>query len=373
MGTHSTIFVVDDDIESRELIELMLGQFYEVETFSSAQACLDRLPAQIPDFFVLDVSMPGIDGFSLCRILRENPATRHVPVIFASGLLDLDSHLAGYDAGGDDFVIKPLNFPELKQKMDVLLRLREQASSLRQQIDDSELLTSLILSNLDEYAVLVKFLRALNGCEQYGDISTAMFEMLDAFHLDGVLQFRVDTYNLTINKQGEMRPIEASIINQIRDMGSVVTYKARSAYNFGYVSLMVYNMPQSDPELCGRLRDHFAIAVETANSRVTAIAERQENNRTKSEIALMLSEVGSAAQLLKQRYSEAHAEGSQRMTDMLHALDGEFTALGMSEFQEESIKDSVRSMAERLVELFDLSDPTEQILNKLLNGLGEVL
>lgn len=373
MGSHNTIFVVDDDLDSRELIELMLGQFYEVETFASAQACLDRLPAQVPDFFLLDVSMPGMDGFSLCRILREDATTSHVPVIFASGLVDLDSHLAGYDAGGDDFVVKPLNFPELKQKMDVLLRLREQASSLRQQIDDSELLTSLILSNLDEYAVLVKFLRSLNGCEQYADIARALVEMLNAFHLDGVVQFRLDAFELTINKEGEVRPIEASIINQIRDMGTVVTYKARSAYNFEHISLMVYNMPLADSDLCGRLRDHLAIAVETANSRVAAIAAHLENSRTKGEIALLLREVGDAAQQLTQRYGKAHVEGSQRMQEMLLALDGEFATLGMREFQEESIKGAVRRMAEQLVELFDFSEATEKVLDDLSRRLGETL
>lgn len=373
MESHNTIFVVDDDLDSRELIELMLGQFYEVEIFASAQACLDRLETLVPDFFLLDVSMPDMDGFSLCRILRESAATRHVPIIFASGLVDLDSHLAGYDAGGDDFVVKPLNFPELKQKMDVLLRLREQASSLRQQIDDSELLTSLILSSLDEYAVLVKFLRALNGCEQYADIARAVVDMLDAFHLDGVVQFRLDAFELTINKLGEVRPIEASIINQIREMGSVVTYKARSAYNFEHISLMVFNMPQADPDLCGRLRDHLAIAVETANSRVTAIAAHLENNRTKGEIALMLREVGDIAEQLKQRYEEAHAEGSKSMEEMLLALDSEFATLGMREFQEDSIKGAVRRMAERQIELYDLSETTEKILCNLSQRLGDAL
>ena len=152
-------------------------------------------------------------------------------------------------------------------------------------------MTSLILSNLDEYAVLVKFLRDLNSLDTVKEVAERALQLLGAYHLDGVIQLRLDRFELTLNPRGEVRQLESSILTHVKGMGSVVEYQKRAAFNYQRVSLLVNNMPTVDPDLCGRLRDHLAIATETIDARLLSIETRDKREAAKSNINEMFSKL----------------------------------------------------------------------------------
>jgi CheY-like chemotaxis protein len=373
MDHEYTLFIVDDVDANRCLIESTFGQLYDVESFDSGATCIERMAEKLPDLFMLDIDMPEMDGYALCQYIRRQPACSAVPVIFISGLDDLESRLAGYDAGGDDFIVKPIKFAELKQKVAALRRRGEDKSSLRHQLEDSDRLATLVMSNLDEYAVLVKFLRSLNACDGYREIADASLNMLKTYHLDGVLQFRLPGFELTLNVAGEVRPLEASIINQVRSLGTIATYKNRTAFNFDRVSLLVNNMPLDDPDLCGRLRDHLAIAAETVDAKLQATLTCQESAGTKAEIAGLLHALSNTVHAFSEKYERARYQGSDTMRTMLADLDAEFSSLGMLEAHEESVRQIIRSKTDQLIEIFDFSAETQRTLNDLSARLGRTL
>lgn len=373
MDHEYTLFVVDDVEASRRLVESTFGQLYNVESFASGAACIERMAAQLPDIFLLDVDMPEMDGYALCQYIKAQSASRSIPVVFISGLDDLEARLAGYDAGGDDFIVKPFKFAELRQKVAVLRRMDEGKSSLRHQLDDSEMLATLVMSNLDEYAVLVSFLRSLNSCDGYRAIAEATLKMLKAYRLDGALQFRLPGFELTLNVAGEVRPLEASIISQVRSLGTIATYRNRTVFNFDQVSVLVNNMPLSDPELCGRLRDHLAIAVETVDSRLLATRTHEENAGTKEDISSLLYTLSAAVHGFGEKYEKARYQGSENTRMMLSELDVELSSLGMLEAQEVSIRQIVQSRTDALVDIFDFSAETEKTLNHLSARLSRAV
>ena len=373
MGQDFTIFAVDDVETNRRMIELAFGKLYNVESFESGAQCLARLEEKIPDLFLLDVDMPEMDGYTLCRQLKSLPGSRNVPSIFISGLDDLESRLTGYDAGGDDFIVKPYKVAELKQKIDVLRRMHQEKSSLKNQLADSDMLTSLVLSNLDEYAILVKFLRALNTCEKPADVAEAILAMLKSYQLQGALQFRLPKSELTINHEGEVSPLQASIINHVRSQGAIAEFKNRAAFNYGRVSVLVNNMPLHDPDLCGRLRDHLAIAVETVDAKIMAILTHQESSHTKHEIAAMLHTLETTVAGFSEKYEKARFLGSETTREMLNDLDAEFASLGMSESHEEIISAIIRARTDQLIQIFDFGAETEKTLKDLSTQLGSTL
>ena len=167
MNENFTVFSVDDSEFDRRLLQSALARDYRVESFATAEACLTRLgeDGARADLFLLDVDLPGMDGYSLCRRLREQACGKGAAVIFISALNDLESRMEGFDAGGTDFMAKPINLRELRQKIETAHRLSSERRTLASRVAESETLTSLILSNLDEYVVLIKFLRALNECD----------------------------------------------------------------------------------------------------------------------------------------------------------------------------------------------------------------
>lgn len=124
MHTQSTILIVDDDPIGRETLDALLtGQGYHIVFATSGAEALQQAPGITPDLILLDVMMPGMDGFEVCRRLRTHPMLSEVPVIMVTALDDQASRLQGIEAGADDFISKPFNRTELRARVHTIIRL----------------------------------------------------------------------------------------------------------------------------------------------------------------------------------------------------------------------------------------------------------
>jgi two-component system, sensor histidine kinase and response regulator len=127
------ILVVDDTLQNRLLAEARLVTAgYRVSQAASGEEGLAAFAAQPPDLVLLDVRMPGLDGFDTLVRLRELPNGRDVPVVFLTALDDEDTHRRALEGGADDFLTKPLRPTELLIRVRSLLRLREAMRSLHE-------------------------------------------------------------------------------------------------------------------------------------------------------------------------------------------------------------------------------------------------
>lgn len=129
-NAESTILLVDDNPANLTvLLEQLLAQGFQLMVAESGESALERVSYRKPDIILLDVRMPGIDGYETCRRLKATPDTAAIPVIFLSALNDADDKVQGFRAGGVDFIAKPMDFSE------VLLRIHTQLSLARLQQD----------------------------------------------------------------------------------------------------------------------------------------------------------------------------------------------------------------------------------------------
>jgi len=373
MSNDYSIFVVDDDRTTRLLLNAMLGNIYTVECFDAAEACMHRLNEQRPDLFLLDVGLPGLDGYELCRHIKANPLTAQVPVVFLSGHDNPEDILAGYDAGGQDYIVKPFDVVGLHHKIENLQRIELDKRALAGQAQASDELASLVMANLDEYAVLIKFLRTLNECDSPAAIVEAILRVLAASRLEGAVQVRLRNFEKTYSQSGENWPLEVAVMNHVRTLERIFEFKRRAAYNFEHITLLVTNMPVEDAELCGRIRDNLAIAVESANAKLAALQSFTDNSTMRDEIAQTLSGIEDSVTGFGKRYDAARYQGSVFTTQLLDDLLAAFAHLGMSAHQEEEILILVRHRAEQLVDLYDIAGETQATLAQLGARLGGIL
>lgn len=134
-----TILVVDDDARDvKFLADLLEVKGYEVLRATSGLGALELVETQHPDLVLLDVLMPEMDGYEVCRRIRDNEETAILPVVMVTALDPSDERVKGIEAGADDFLAKPINQPELMARVRSLLRIKELFETVKSQAAELE-------------------------------------------------------------------------------------------------------------------------------------------------------------------------------------------------------------------------------------------
>jgi len=126
------VLVVDDILSNVKLLEAKLtAEYFEVVSAFNGLECLKKIEEATPDIVLLDVMMPGMDGFEVCRRIKGNPKTAHIPVVMVTALDQPSDRVAGLDAGADDFLTKPVDDAALFSRVRSLVRLKMMTDELR--------------------------------------------------------------------------------------------------------------------------------------------------------------------------------------------------------------------------------------------------
>ena len=119
------VLVVDDILPNVKLLEAKLAsEYYDVLTATSGQEALEKVEKESPDLVLLDVMMPGMDGFEVCSTIKQNPKLAHIPVVMVTALTDSEDKVRGLESGADDFLSKPINDTALMARVRSLVRLK---------------------------------------------------------------------------------------------------------------------------------------------------------------------------------------------------------------------------------------------------------
>ena len=138
----TTILIVDDELQNRKLLEMLLqAEGYATRSAVDGHDALASVAQQAPDLILLDVMMPGLDGYTVARTLKANAVTAHIPIIMVTAQADREARISGLGAGAEDFLQKPVDRAELHLRVRNLLRLKalgdllqNQGSLLEQQV-----------------------------------------------------------------------------------------------------------------------------------------------------------------------------------------------------------------------------------------------
>src|SRR6476619_7683520 len=129
----ASVLVVDDTIENLRLLSSMLEEHgYEVRPVTNGRQALQAVERDPPDLILLDITMPEMDGYEVCRRLQERDGSRDVPVIFITALTDAADKVLAFEAGGVDYVTKPFQFEEVLARVRTHVALSRARSALTQ-------------------------------------------------------------------------------------------------------------------------------------------------------------------------------------------------------------------------------------------------
>jgi diguanylate cyclase (GGDEF)-like protein len=125
IASTTTILVIDDERQSRaQLVQLLQAEGYRTETAANGKKALAAISASPPDLILLDVTMPGMDGFEVASTLKATPATANIPIIMVTAHVGRGARVVGLDSGAEEYLTKPVDPAELSLRVRNLLRLK---------------------------------------------------------------------------------------------------------------------------------------------------------------------------------------------------------------------------------------------------------
>ncbi|MDI3486668.1 MAG: two-component system, cell cycle response regulator [Methanolobus sp.] len=163
------VLIVDDESMNVKLLDAYLMHEYEIISAYGGIEALEKVEAHNPDIIFLDLMMPDITGYEVCKILKGSEKTRFIPIIMVTALSSLEDRIKGIDAGADDFLTKPLDRLEIKTRVGSLLRIKKLHDELISERDQAQNyldLAGVMLFVLDENGIVKVINR--KGCEILG-------------------------------------------------------------------------------------------------------------------------------------------------------------------------------------------------------------
>ena len=133
---NNTILIVDDNLKNCQLAASVLHPYYRLLLTESGEKAIEIAKARLPDLILLDVMMPGLSGFETCKILKENPFTKDIPIIFVTAKTEETDIEAGFNVGAVDYISKPFRTKEILSRVKTHISLRSAVKELEQKNEE---------------------------------------------------------------------------------------------------------------------------------------------------------------------------------------------------------------------------------------------
>lgn len=345
------IAVVDDNPVQQVILLRLLSESHEVVCFDNGSAFLTS-----PDAFdvaLFDIEMPGPSGYEICRALRSRPDNNDTPVIFVSAHDTVPDRVAAYEAGGDDFIAKPISVHELRHKVNTIIEHRDRLRELSTQSSTAQQIAFTAMTSMGDLGVVIEFLRKCTCSNSYESTARQLAEAMSAWGLRGAVQVRGPRQRLNVSTDGEMSPLQSSVLENLQDIGRIFELGSRAVINYEHVSLLVQNLPTSDPDKVGRLRDHLAALAESADIHLASIDAIQERDLQKLGIEGTLAELRNALEGISSQTHQHRLAGQAHIMEQLEYLGRTLQSLGLSSSQESFVSDLVRESLDTALNFFD--------------------
>ena len=330
------IFVVDDDPTARMIAVDQLNQpSYEVRELDSGEALLAAMQ-DTPDLILLDIEMAGMDGIAACYSLRQ-AGEEHAQVIFVSFCDDIETRLAAYDAGGNDFIVKPYDAEELAQKARVAEGLLIRRTVLVDQAQYARNAAFTAMSSMAEMAVLQDFLRASFNCQTQGELSRAICNAMEQYGLQGLVELRDEGRSCCHSSRGACTALEVSLLGHARGLERIFQFSDRLVINYPHTTLFISNLPLRNPDQIGRLRDHLAVLAEGAEARFIAMGNESRRLAQAHEVVAAVADLTATLEEIEKNQEEQRVQSLTIANEQMVSLTKAFVYLGLSEGQEETL------------------------------------
>lgn len=343
MAPGYTVLSIDDDKFMRGMIRSSLeGRYHLLEAESGAQG-IEIAKTKDPDIIVLDVEMPGMNGYEVCDALKHTPETKDIPVIFLSSLTNLTSRMQGYEVGGADFLIKPFDAPEIEAKIKNLINISASNEVLKEQANSASNAAYVAMKGSSELGLAIQFVEHIFSANTIDSIAKRFFSATQSLDLRCNLMFVDDGKRTFFDHSGKhCRPLEQEVMSTIFERGGrIVDFGSRSQFNFAHVAVLVKNMPLGDMETYGRIKDLLPAMLGAIDSKVRTIEIEHAIARQTQQLATAFGEVQSTLAEVGEEMERNQNNVIEVLRGVLDKMEQQLPLMGLEEDQEKFITDNL--------------------------------
>lgn len=369
MSDQPIILIVEDDDFAATVTAGILASDYIVHHVDNGQAALDYVGKQMPDLVLLDVSMPGLSGYGVCRTLRSDSAFDGLPIIFISGLVSEEERLAGYDAGGDDYLAKPVAAGELRHKIDLALKNYAERRRLKAELASTFATAMTAMTSAADMGAVLQFLRASFKCTGYASLCRELLHTLGSYGIEANMQIRGQLGVISFGPDGPCSPLEESVLANMSRQGRLFEFSSCLSCSYDHITIIAKNVARDDPERLGRFRDNLALLAEGADVCIIALDKSAELKNEHEALTQLITNTRKALQDIDQQHRQQRIDSKQIFQDLQTTFERRLLTIGITVSQEDELAEMIQDASHRALALYDKGLSIETHMENTLKQL----
>ena len=368
------ILAIDDDSISQKIIARALTpEGISVRAAFNGEEGIHKVEEKIPDVILLDVEMPGMNGYEVCEHLRNNPENGDVPIVFLSSHGTLRERMQGYDAGADDYMVKPFEKEDLLARIKVLLKYSEERCFLEEKFQTAQKTAMIAMTGTSELGLAMKFVEKSYAYRSFDELAHGLFEVADQLQLECCMMVATGDVLDWYSSEGIIKPLEKELVEMADKEKRFLDFGNSTIINFPHLSLLVKNMPLDDLERYGRIKDLLPPLVSAVNSKINALNIESALLEQSQELLGSFRLIRTQLYHLAKEMIDGQMKGEMDLRKMVGELNYDLLRMGLDEDQEEFLIARVDGAIEETMERLDMRDTIHDSFRIVLSNLKELI
>lgn len=349
------VLAIDDDKFIQKVITKSLSSdSLVVRTANDGEAGIEEAIRNIPDLILLDVEMPGINGYETCIRLREIDETKNIPIIFLSSHSSLQERMQGYEVGADDYLVKPFEKENLLVRVNILVKYHNEREELRKQYELAHKNAMTALTGAGELALAFRFLEKSNSYHTINDLAQGLLESTEQLSIECCAMIIEQDQLLWYSSENTtISPLEKELIEMCDKNARFLDFGNRTIINYPKVSLLVKNMPLDDIERYGRIKDLLPLLLSSVNSKINALITQDALIQQSSHLFDSFRKIRNSLFYLGSTIVKNRDESIEIMNALTQELNCDLLRMGLEDDQEAYLLNRIDTALENVMEEMD--------------------
>ena len=364
------VLIIDDDRFTQNVLTKCLFKHYETRTADDGPMGIKLAGTWAPDVILLDVEMPGQNGYEVCDQLKRDKNTQNIPVVFLSGKSSVRERMLGFEVGADDYLTKPCEPEFLNKKLAKITDFYKQKEKLAHTAKNAEATALEAMSTSFELGKAVRFVEQSYNVGSYAGLANAFLDITHDLGLKASLMFKCsDGYHFFCRRQNGVSPIEEDLMRTLHNNQRFTDFGCRTQINYPRVALLVKNMPLDDRARYGRIKDTLPFILGACDAKVRVLDAEYSLSNQNDHLSRSAEGIQQLLVEISKTVSKNQASVNQIMLDLTTELSMQMHKMGLEGDQEDYILKQLDVATQRLHEGARSVDSVEHALSTMVKLL----